>query len=64
MPKLKCVKCNGQDIHIAWHQTDWACIYSLQPAENRKREHLHYHCRTCTYEWTGPTTDKKEEPKP
>ena len=63
-PKLKCVKCDGQDIHMAWHKEEWDCLYRSRPAENRRREHLHYHCRNCYYEWTGPTADKKKEPKP
>lgn len=58
-PKPKCVKCLSQDIYRAWHKDEWSCSYSDRTSGVIiKDEHLHYHCRGCSYGWTGPIAEK------
>ena len=55
----KCRKCHGGDIHFSWHRDKWDC--SFESRHYRKvapdEEHIHYHCRRCGFEWTGPPKD-------
>lgn len=61
----RCEKCSSNDIHVRWHgaasyhpsrkwQSCWG-DYGDNHGEP-KEEHLHYHCRTCQFDWTGPLT--------
>lgn len=54
-----CKKCGGKDVHLAFHRGDHKdCSYN---AHNKSsKEHLHYFCRLCGYDWTGPTLDAEE----
>lgn len=72
--KLSCVKCGSTDILVEWHRKstfefpneiagdtcgEHRSILDEYPRE--PKEHLHYHCRGCQYEWTGPTLDSKKQ---
>ena len=50
-----CAKCGGQNIGVAYHESRRDCLYYNQSAI--EQEHLHYNCRTCGYNWSGPTKD-------
>lgn len=55
--KLKCEKCgNTTNIHTRYDKSDYDCTWSCRAKE--KKEHLHYYCRNCFYDWIGPV--KKE----
>jgi hypothetical protein len=58
--KAKCPKCGYTDIFIRWHKDDpEACGQFWKDVPFRfKGEHLHNLCRTCGFEWSGPTKDK------
>lgn len=54
----RCSKCGSADTFKAYHST-WidcqrSCCYS-----SSTDEHLHYFCRTCEWDWTGETFDKR-----
>jgi hypothetical protein len=61
----RCEKCGGDDVQCRWHGEGaydpsrrhapcWGDYGRTggKPAE----EHLHYHCRRCQFDWTGPLT--------
>ena len=58
-----CSKCGGEDIHLAYHKPGCSdskcscatCTYGSHAKQHE--EHLHYHCRTCHFDWVGPTLD-------
>lgn len=56
----RCEKCGSDDLHCAWHKatrfSGGDCNYGSY--DTSKREHLHYHCRYCRYDWTAPTLDQ------
>jgi hypothetical protein len=54
---MNCVKCGGDNISTSYHRDEWACLYGERADEGRRREHLHYYCRRCSYSWTGATQD-------
>ena len=55
-----CPKCGGADIYLTYHRqgcskegcTCATCSYGDHAKEHD--EHLHYYCRRCSYDWTGP----------
>lgn len=57
-----CEKCGHDDISVAFHKIgcdreDCNCAECSYGSHNKcHEEHLHYHCRTCRYDWTGPLT--------
>lgn len=57
MRVLVCCKCGGTEIHTAWHRGDEDCLWGDR--QKPRSEHLHYHCRRCSYDWTGPTRDQE-----
>lgn len=63
---MYCIKCNSQDYWTAWHKNNYYCSYAYKKQFDGNRvledyeEHLHYGCRVCQYEWTGPTADSGE----
>lgn len=53
-----CAKCCGTDIHTSYHRGSGyskGCGYSSHSKQDGP--HLHFHCRTCGWDWTGPTAD-------
>ncbi len=62
---ITCIKCGRNDISIDYHKfgTDTpGCSLDYDPGN--VSEHLHYTCRTCGYDWTGPTADAPGEKRP
>lgn len=61
---MRCEKCGSDDISCTWHQGRFGaavyhrCQYTQTQHEG---EHLHYSCRRCAYEWTGPLTPHPED---
>jgi len=53
---MTCIKCESQDIYRVWHRHKWDCGYSSKGFQF-DGEHLHHHCRGCSYEWPTPTAD-------
>ena len=45
---MRCARCGSANISLAW------------PAGCPDAEHIHYTCRTCHYDWTGPTKDHEK----
>ena len=56
---MRCKKCAGKNIFVSWHRGVHDCGYS----EKNKidKEHLHYNCGNCHYDWCGPTKDNQIE---
>lgn len=55
-PFSRCEKCGSEDVNVVWHAKN---EYKHQPCgygnhEQVKKEHLHYGCRRCKCDWTGP----------
>lgn len=57
MRKPKCPKCECLDIATSWKPRveSWR---GVGECDNRD-EHLHYHCRGCSYSWDGPVAKKR-----
>ena len=59
-----CEKCGSDDVLTRWHgegfyhssRNHTACWSKFDLGGAGEHEHLHYHCRTCQFEWTGPLT--------
>lgn len=59
-----CPKCGTDDVLVRWHDRKKRGDY-FGPCERERsatsrrpvsdKEHLHYHCRRCQYDWLGPT---------
>lgn len=72
--KLECEKCgNYSDIHIKYCvNSKWQCreecsygkyartaeIMEYYYADSILKEHLHYYCRDCSYDWIEPVRKK------
>ena len=58
---MMCVKCGNQsEIMMRWHEAaahPWSKNCGWSRLQERK-EHLHYTCGRCGYEWTGPTREQ------
>lgn len=54
-----CSKCLSTDIWLAWHKSRYSCGFSSKVRTDG--EHLHYGCRNCRFEWTGPTADMQRK---
>ena len=56
----RCEKCGSDDVLVRWHRaskyrTECERYRSvLDPGPKSHKEHLHFHCRRCQYEWIGP----------
>lgn len=51
--KPECEKCgNTTNIHTRYDKSDYDCTWSCRAKE--EKEHLHYYCRNCSYDWIGP----------
>ena len=62
--ETRCEKCGTDDVLVRWHERrpsnrqaacrdDMSVLdYGKRPEE--KKEHLHYHCRRCQFDWTAP----------
>lgn len=63
--KPRCEKCGNKDIATRYHLNSGKCLYE-DLCRDFEGEHLHYHCRTCSYDWTGPVLPKsvKDRPEP
>jgi hypothetical protein len=57
---MSCPKCGSNDKGIAWHESKWGYAHGCRygDVERPDREHLHYYCRLCRFDWTGPTRDQ------
>ena len=61
----KCAKCGSDDILVRWHgkggdhrSRDYAvCEKYGRDNGNPPGEHLHFHCRTCQWDWFTETAD-------
>lgn len=62
---LRCVKCGGTDISTRWDGNKYDCTWSSRrdPGTQDGKEHLHRHCRNCSYGWGDPVA-ALSEPKP
>jgi hypothetical protein len=55
-----CSKCGSADPGVNYHKQGCSdprcsCAQCTYGSHNKQHtEHLHYHCRTCHYDWTGP----------
>lgn len=56
-----CLKCGGEVIRIAYHAHSHECAWGSHAKEGK--EHLHYTCSICGWDWTEKTKDTKEEQK-
>lgn len=54
MKSGNCEKCGGSDIWMRYHRGRWADGCSYGSYTKTDDEHLHYGCRTCGWDWTGP----------
>lgn len=56
---MRCAKCHSKDICTFWHKNRNHCDdlrgYGYPLFEG---EHLHHHCRNCSYEWREDVKDK------
>ena len=58
-----CAKCSGEDIYMDYHaqgcdREHCSCSNcSTNSHVKEHSEHLHYHCRTCHFDWIGATAD-------
>lgn len=63
-----CEKCGGEDIGVTYHKRGCTqpycdCATCSYGSHNKQHtEHLHYTCRTCRYDWTGPTIKRRRKP--
>ena len=47
-----CPKCGEKkDIYKIYHKNGYKCSYGSN--DERMDEHLHYFCRSCSYDWCG-----------
>jgi hypothetical protein len=60
---FRCVKCGGTDISTRWDATWTDCTWSSRRDPGNQGEHLHRHCRNCSYGWGDPVA-ALSEPKP
>lgn len=49
---MKCCKCGSDKFNIQY-------IATWDSNGRRDKEHLHYYCQCCSYDWTGLTLDAK-----
>jgi hypothetical protein len=59
---LRCVKCGGTDISTRWDRHESDCTWSSRRDPGIDHEHLHRHCRTCSYGWGDPIAALSEKP--
>ena len=52
---MTCRKCDGRMVEKTYHR-GWADCRVFDRASG-SGEHLHYECKTCRYDWIGPTAD-------
>ncbi len=53
---MTCKKCGGTDIHIRYDRDRDDCTFFERA--KKKGEHLHFYCRQCSFDWTGPTREQ------
>lgn len=62
-----CKKCGSKmPPKIEWHEataTEGGRFFMVHTPRCPIKEHLHYTCRECGYNWTGPTKDQDEPSK-
>jgi hypothetical protein len=63
-----CQKCGGDDIHITYRPAgEWLKHYdkynpAYADAYKVTKEHIHYHCRKCGYNWDTDPIDARTDP--
>lgn len=63
MSEDACVKCGGSEIRMVYHRPGCgrekcSCVTCWEGSnETRHDEHLHFHCQTCRFDWTGDVLD-------
>lgn len=62
---LRCVKCGSTDIHTRWEPSILSCGWDLADMRRGREaefsgEHMHRHCRVCSYEWGDKPLESKE----
>ena len=53
-PDIRCPKCGHEDIHARFDKDEYECLYS-EP--KWKGEHIHRHCRRCSFNWIEAALD-------
>ena len=57
---MQCIKCSNEDINTSYHKaTSYSTECNSRGMANSEEEHLHYHCRSCGYDWIQPCDDAK-----
>jgi hypothetical protein len=56
---MTCVKCGSSDNHISYRMSDHDCVHGSRGKTDK--EHLHYFCRRCQYDWCGTTLEQQME---
>jgi len=52
--RLRCAKCGGIDISTRWDRFQTSCSWASRREPGTDGEHLHRHCRNCSYGWGDP----------
>ena len=64
---MSCEKCGSDEVLTRWHgkgayhesRYPQPCHGDYGPSRGKpKGEHLHYHCRNCQFDWTGPVLSR------
>jgi len=60
---MNCAKCGGTEIRRIYHTrgrsySGWKGCGAYDH-NDMDGEHIHYHCQSCQYDWTGPTLDAR-----
>ncbi len=51
---MTCEKCACTDITVRFHKYASNCAVVRSGHNKKSKEHLHYTCTMCGYDWTGP----------
>jgi hypothetical protein len=51
-----CIKCGSNNIITVYHESSRKCGYNS--FNKKSKEHLHYTCKNCNYDWTGSTLEQ------
>ena len=54
---LRCIKCGSTSQNVRYHNGQVNCPYDN--FNQSSKEHLHYYCLTCGYDWIKDCLDKK-----
>lgn len=54
---MTCPKCRSRRIDSEYHQSGSMC-YLSETKERKSEKHMHYKCKDCKHDWTGPAKEK------